>query len=76
MATNGISTLASKESRQIAKLELAQTQRQASGNVDAIAYRVNNYYDLSLLPTNYSGNVVVDISGNLVLGRPWVPTAP
>lgn len=76
MATNGISTLASKESRQIAKLELAQTQRQASGNVDAIAYRVNNYYDLSLLPTNYSGNVVVDVVGDLMPGRPWTSTPP
>lgn len=76
MAANGISTLSSKESKQVAKLNLAQTQRQAGGNVQAIAYRVNNYYDLDLLPTNYSGNVVVDVAGSLVTGRPWVPTAP
>ena len=76
MAANSISTLSSKESKQVAKLNLAQTQRQAGGNVQAIAYRVNNYYDLDLLPTKYSGNVVVDVSGSLVTGRPWVSTAP
>lgn len=76
MAANGISTLSSKSSRQIAKLELARTQRQAGGNVSATAYRVNNYYDLSLLPTNYSGNVVVDVAGELILGRPWTSTPP
>ena len=53
MAANGISTLATKELRQIAKLELAQTKRIAQGNA-------RPYYDITLLPTRYSDNVVVD----------------
>ena len=74
MAANGISTLASKENRQVAKLNLAQTHRQAEGDTSAAAYRVNNYYDIELLPSKYSGNSVVDNTTELILGRPWQST--
>jgi hypothetical protein len=73
MALNGISTLETKELRQIAKLELAQTKRQQVGTP---GYRELRYYDLDLLPTVYSGNDVVDNPnlGGLVQGRPWKTT--
>jgi len=73
MAANGISTLSTKELRQIAKLELAQTKRQLAGTT---GYRTNRYYDLDLLPTKYSGDGVVNNPnvGGLVAGRPWKTT--
>lgn len=60
MAANGISTLATKELRQIAKLDLAAAKRNQSYNID-------------LLPTKYVGNVAVKNTnaGGLVDGRPW-----
>lgn len=66
MASNGISTLATKEARQLAKLALAASDRAADGNARAT-------YDLTQLPTLYSGNVVVDNAnaGGLITGRPW-----
>lgn len=74
MAANGISTLSSKEDRQVAKLDLAQTDRQAGGNILAPAYRARNTYDITQLPTQYSGNLVMDNPnpGGLINGRPWV----
>jgi hypothetical protein len=77
MAANGISTLATKELRQIAKLDLAQTKRQASGDTTAPYYRENNTYDVDNLPTKYSSNTVVDNAnaGGLLLGRPWINVA-
>ena len=65
MAANGISTLPTKEARQQAKLELARTNRAASGRPDD--------YDLSELPAYYSGNSVVvnPNTGGLLQGRPW-----
>ncbi len=77
MAANGISTLATKEERQEAKLDLAQTQRQAGGDTTAPRYRQNNTYDINALPTKYSGNTVVDNAntGGLVQGRPWINIA-
>jgi hypothetical protein len=74
MAANGISTLSSKEDRQVAKLDLAQIDRQAGGNVLAPAYRARNNYDITQLPTQYSGNTVVNNpnTGGLINGRPWV----
>jgi hypothetical protein len=62
--------LPTKEERQIAKLELAQTKRQLVG---ATGYRELQYYDIELLPTKYSGNDIVDNLniGGLVQGRPW-----
>jgi hypothetical protein len=73
MAANGISTLSTKELRQVAKLELAQTKRQLAGTQ---GYRENRYYDLDLLPTKYVGDAVVNNSnvGGLVAGRPWKTT--
>lgn len=73
MAANGISTLASKQARQEAKLDAAQTKRQAGGNVSAVAYRVLNTYNIDNLPTKFSGNTIVDNAnaGGLIQGRPW-----
>jgi hypothetical protein len=69
MSANGISTLVSKELKQKAKLDLAAANRAADGNPRAT-------YDLTLLPTQYNGNVIVDNpnAGNLVVGRPWIST--
>lgn len=73
MAANGISTLSTKELRQVAKLELAQTKRQLVGTT---GYRTNRYYDLDLLPTKYSGDGIVNNPnvGGLQQGRPWKTT--
>jgi hypothetical protein len=67
MALNGISTLATKELRQKAKLDLAAENRAAVGNPRAT-------YDITQLPTQYSGNDVVNNpnEGGLVEGRPWI----
>ena len=66
MAANGISTLATKELKHKAKLDLAVAKRAADGNARAT-------YDITQLPTQYSGNTVVDNdnTGGLVTGRPW-----
>lgn len=67
MSANGISTLVTKELKQIAKLDLAATDRAADGNP-------RSTYDINLLPTRYVGNVVVDntTDGNVLTpGRPW-----
>jgi hypothetical protein len=76
MSANGISTLATKQLRQVAKLDLAQTKRQAGGDTSAAAYRPLNVYDITLLPTQYQDNAVVDNPNldGLIQGRPW--TAP
>lgn len=84
MAANGISTLSTKEDRQIAKLELAKLKREGytldsdgtilSGpDTTKIFYRERNQYDITQLPTQYNGNNIFDNpnSGGLVLGRPW-----
>lgn len=75
MALNGISTLANKELRQKAKLALAKTKRQAGGDDTKPYYRTNNDYDITRLPTQYSGNNVVDNAnpGGLLPSRPWKP---
>lgn len=61
MAANGISTLATKELRQKAKLDLAAAKR-------------NENYDIAKLPTQYDDNAVVDNAntGGLEPRRPWV----
>ena len=66
MALNGISTLATKELRQIAKLDLAATDRATDGNPRAS-------YDITQLPTQYDGNSVIDNpnTDGLIEGRPW-----
>jgi hypothetical protein len=65
MAQNGISTLPSKEQKQAAKLAAAATKRAATGRRSTL--------DITQLPTQYSGNVVVDNPnpGGLITGRPW-----
>ena len=69
MAANGISTLATKELRQKAKLDLAATKRAADGNPRAT-------YDITQLPTQYNDNTVIDNANGsgLVQGRPWITT--
>lgn len=69
MAANGISTLATKELKQKSKLDLAAIDRAAVGNLRAT-------YDITLLPTQYDNNSIVNNpnAGGLVLGRPWIET--
>jgi hypothetical protein len=69
MALNEISTLATKELRQKAKLDLAAAKRATDGNARAT-------YDLTLLPTQFNDNGLIDNpnAGGLVLGRPWIET--
>ena len=69
MAANGISTLATKQARQLAKLRLAAQDRAAASNA-------RSEYDITQLPTQYSGNDLVDNpnTGGLVVGRPWIET--
>jgi hypothetical protein len=69
MALNNISTLATKELKQKAKLDLAATDRAADGNPRAT-------YDITQLPTQYDDNTVVNNPniGGLVQGRPWTIT--
>ena len=43
-----------KEEKQIEKLEIAQSKRQASGDITKPYYRENNTYDVDNLPTKYS----------------------
>jgi hypothetical protein len=70
MAANGISTLATKELRQKAKLALAAQKRAIDGNARAT-------YDITQLPTQYNDNDIIDNpnTGGLVQGRPWITTA-
>jgi hypothetical protein len=67
MAANGISTLATKELRQKAKLDQSSVHRAGQGNE-------KHYYDITQLPTQYSGNAIIDNPnvGGLVEGRPWI----
>jgi len=72
MAENGISTLATKRQRQIAKLDLAAADRAAAENP-------RSTYDITQLPTVYAvgnndTNAVVDNpnTGGLIVGRPWI----
>jgi hypothetical protein len=69
MGANGISTLATKELRQKSKLDLAAAKRASQGNPRAT-------YDITLLPTQYNDNTVVNNPniGGLVEGRPWIET--
>jgi hypothetical protein len=85
MAANGISSLATKELRQKQKLIIAAAKRQGkivaadgtiTGSIDSTKpyYRARNTYDLTQLPTQYTGNTITDNPnvGGLVIGRPWV----
>ena len=71
MAANGISTIPTKDARQLAKLDLAAAKRKgrvitegggtwSDNGIDddtAIAYRANNTYDITSLPDIYNGNL-------------------
>ena len=84
MAANGISTLATKAERQLAKLDIAELKRKgytlnldgtvASGPSTANPfYRVNNTYDINLLPDTYATTADDNANtGGLVQGRPWI----
>ena len=85
MSKNGISSLPTKEDRQLAKLDLAKAKREGkivaddgtvSGSADPSKpyYRDRNDYDITQLPTKYDGNDILDNPnvGGLVLGRPWI----
>jgi hypothetical protein len=69
MSANGISTLSTKELRQKSKLDLAAAKRAADGNPRAT-------YDITLLPTQYNDNDVINNPnvGGLIVGRPWIET--
>lgn len=68
---NKIARLTTLEDRQVAKLDLSNLERLELGNS-------RPYYDISELPTYYSGNTVVDNPNpdGLIEGRPWVDTPP
>jgi len=73
MAANGISTLANKKLRQIAKLEQAKADRIARNIVEPGRYAVTDYEILEL-PTQYeTDNSVTDNPNDdgLLVGRPW-----
>jgi hypothetical protein len=64
---NVIDRLATKELKQKAKLNLSELDRAAAGNP-------RSSYNINELPTQYSGNNIVDNPqpDGLTLGRPWV----
>lgn len=66
-SSNTISSLATKELRQKAKLDLAALKRATNGQARAT-------YDITQLPTQYDDNGIIDNAntGGLVLGRPWI----
>lgn len=69
MAANGISSLATKQARQEAKLALAASNRAK----DPVRYAANKV-DISKLPSKYVGNVSIDNPNpaGLVQTRPWI----
>ena len=68
---NNIPNLATKQARQVAKLELAQLRRQAGGDTTATYYRARNVYDITQLPTTYKvgDNDTADVVDNPNLGE-------
>ena len=72
MAANGISTLATKQARQEAKLAQANADRAARNVVEPGRY-ADTTADISQLPTKYVGDTVEDNAntGGLKVGRPW-----
>ena len=87
MSANGISWLSTKAARQAAKLDIAQLKRRgytlnadgtvASGpDTSKAFYRLNNTYDLTLLPDTYATTADDNPNtGGLVQGRPWLNVA-
>ena len=74
MAANNISTLATKQLRQEAKLALAEADRAARNVVEPGRY-ADTTADIDQLPTKYVGDTVSDNdnTGGLKQGRPWAP---
>jgi hypothetical protein len=66
MAANGISTLATKQARQEAKLALAAARRAANPTHYTTAIP-----NVNLLPAKYVGNIATDTDNILLPGRPW-----
>ena len=70
---NNIADLATKQARQLAKLELAQLRRQAGGDTSSTFYRSYNIYDIDLLADKYISNTsTVGTTSTLVEARPWI----
>ena len=74
MAANNISTLATKQLRQEAKLALAGQDRADRNAVEPGRY-ADTTADITQLPTKYVDNDVFDNpnTGGLKVGRPWAP---
>ena len=63
----------SKQERQLRKLYIAQAKKQAFGDVTKPYYRVNNTFDITLLPDTYATAADDNPNtGGLLDGRPWV----
>jgi hypothetical protein len=63
----------SKQERQLRKLTIAEAKRKAFGDITKPYYRVNNTYDLTLLPDTYATAADDNANtGGLLNGRPWV----
>ena len=63
----------SKQERQTRKLTIAEAKRKAFGDITKPYYRVNNTYDLTLLPDTYATAADDNANtGGLLNGRPWV----
>jgi hypothetical protein len=84
MAKNGISKFPTKGARQLAKLEISEKKRQGftvrpNGAIAGVEdptrayYRYNNYYDRTLLPSQYLNEAFFDNNTPLIPGRPWSP---
>ena len=84
MAANGISTLGTKELKQVAKLDIDQAKREGrvvadngtiTGPEDSTKpyYRARNVYDRDRMPTQYSGDGTVNNAHavGLLRARPW-----
>ena len=74
MAANNISTLATKQLRQEAKLALAGQDRADRNAVEPGRY-ADTTADITQLPTKYVDDTVFDNpnTGGLKVGRPWAP---
>lgn len=87
MSANGIAQLSTKLARQQAKLDIAQLKRKgytlnadgtvASGpDTSKVFYRLNNTYDITLLPDTYATTADDNPNtGGLVQARPWLNVA-
>jgi hypothetical protein len=67
----------SKQERQLRKLTIAQAKKKAFGDVTKPYYRVNNTFDITLLPDTYATAADDNPNtGGLVEGRPWTAVDP